>query len=411
MTKGRIPMNDMAVGLEQTEEHAQARRAAEFGMVEHFRSANQAAGIQPRILYLIGQLGVGGYERQLYYLLQALDRQSYRSAVVVWGSAHCSPYVSRITALGIPVYSFSDPVSPLSKLMALRRLVSFLAPEVIHSYSFYTNFPAWWSTRGTRTMAVGSIRNNFVSEIRESGPVLGRLSARWPALQICNSVAAKTAVASAKGLFKPSRLHVVMNGIDIQHFHAQALPAGDPVLLAVGRLSPQKRWDRLLKAIAMVKQRGLRFSVRHAGGGPLRSALEEEANALGVGDLIQFLGIRQDMPALFANSTFLVHTAEEEGCPNVIMEAMACGRAVVATDAGHSPQLVEDGKTGYIVERGDGQALGARIGALVANRELAMQMGQAGREKAVREFGIQQLLADTLRAYQDAGWKGYHGLQ
>jgi glycosyltransferase involved in cell wall biosynthesis len=406
-----MPMNDMAVGLEQAGRHSEVRRAADFGMMEHFHSPNQAAGNQPRILYLIGQLGVGGYERQLYYLLQALDRQSYRSAVVVWGSARSSPYVSRITALGIPVYTCSDHVSPLSKLVALRRLVRSLSPELIHSYSFYTNFPAWWSTRGTKTMAVGSIRNNFVSEIRESGPVLGRLSARWPTLQICNSVAAKAAVASAKGPYKPSRLHVVMNGLDMQHFQAQALPPGDPVLLAVGRLSAQKRWDRLLKAMALVKQRGLRFSVRHAGEGPLRSVLEAEAKALGVGDLIQFLGIRQDMPALFASSTFLVHTAEEEGCPNVIMEAMACGRAVVATDAGHSPQLVEDGKTGFIVERGDGQALGARIAALVANRELAMQMGQSGREKAAREFGIQQLLDDTLRAYQDAGWKGYHGLQ
>ena len=78
--------------------------------------------------------------------------------------------------------------------------------------------------------------------------------------------------------------------------------------------------------------------MRHAGEGPLLPELAAQARDLGVDRLINFLGVRHDIAELLAGSTFLIHTADEEGCPNVVMEAMACGRAVVATDAGDVPR-------------------------------------------------------------------------
>ena len=360
---------------------------------------------RPRLLYLVGQLGVGGYERQLYYLLRALDRERYQPAVAVWGATDMSSYASQIQALGVPLYKFHADLAPQGKIVAFRRLVARLAPELLHSYSFFTNFAAWWAARGTATIPVGSIRNNFVSEIREAGTILGRLSARWPSIQICNSQAAKKAAENAAGIFKPSRVHLIPNALDIHEFKDVAPLPHHPVLLAVGRLHVQKRWDRLVNAVASARQRKLTFSVRHAGDGMLRAALEEQAKRLGVDHLIEFLGIRPNVPELLAESTFLVHTADEEGCPNVLMEAMACGRAVVATDAGHSPVLVEDGKTGFIVTRGDDAALADRIATLIQNRDLAADMGQAGRAKAVREFGLPRLVDRTFDAYCQAGWK------
>ena len=134
-----------------------------------------------RLLYLVGQLGLGGYERQLYYLLQAMDRERFRPAVAVWNSAHWDIYASQIRALGVPLFSFPASCSRAAKLTILRRLVRDLAPELLHSYSFYTNFAAWWGTLGSRAIPLGSIRNNFFSERENAGRVLGRLSARWPA--------------------------------------------------------------------------------------------------------------------------------------------------------------------------------------------------------------------------------------
>jgi glycosyltransferase involved in cell wall biosynthesis len=185
---------------------------------------------------------------------------------------------------------------------------------------------------------------------------------------------------------------------------ATLIPA-TPLLLAVGRLSPEKRWDRLIEVVASVRGKGLAFSVRHAGQGPLLEELQVQAKSLGVDALIQFLGPREDISALLAESSFLIHTADEEGCPNVVMEAMACGRAVLATDSGDIPLLVDDGKTGFVVRRGDNKALVDRLVELVTNPDLCMAMGRNGRMKAEREFDLNPLVTRTLDAYKAAGWK------
>jgi glycosyltransferase involved in cell wall biosynthesis len=87
------------------------------------------------------------------------------------------------------------------------------------------------------------------------------------------------------------------------------------------------------------------------------------------------------------------------------MEAMACGRAVVATDAGDVPCLIEDGKTGFVVPRGDEAALLARIITLMTDHDLCRRMGEAGRVKAERQFGLDRLVSETLAAYRAMGWK------
>ena len=205
-----------------------------------------------RLLYLVGQLGPGGAERELLYLLQSLDRDRYRPEVVVWNFREDDMHVAMLRALNICLHSFPDLQSKISKLRALRQLVRHLKPEVLHSYSFYTNFAAWWATLGSATIPIGPIRNDFMSERRDSGRILGRLSARWPAAQICNSLAAEKIVEDFVGLFKPAQLCTVLNGLDMNRFKPNPTLPLKPTLLAVGRLHPQKRWDRLIKAMASV---------------------------------------------------------------------------------------------------------------------------------------------------------------
>jgi glycosyltransferase involved in cell wall biosynthesis len=218
-------------------------------------------------------------------------------------------------------------------------------------------------------------------------------------------VAAKELVGKCMAPFKPALLYLVRNRLDVHRFSAAPSLPSMPMLLAVGRLYPEKRWDRLIKVIALVRDRGLAFSVRHVGGGPLLEELQTQAKLVGVDARIQFLGPRRDVPALLADSSFLVHTADEEGCPNVVMEAMACGRAVLATDSGDIPLLVEDGKTGFVVGRGDDKALADRLVELVTNPDLCMAMGRNGRKKAEREFDLHSLVTGTLDVYRAAGWR------
>src|SRR6266404_6688011 len=95
-----------------------------------------------RLLYVVGQLGPGGLERQLYLLLQTVDRERYQPEVVVWNYHEDDTYVEPLRTLNIPLHFFPPCYSRYAKLKTFRQLVSQLQPEVIHSYTFYTNFAA-----------------------------------------------------------------------------------------------------------------------------------------------------------------------------------------------------------------------------------------------------------------------------
>src|SRR5438093_258695 len=98
------------------------------------------------LLYLIGELHTGGSERQLCYLLRKMDRERYKPAVAVWNYSDNDIHVPLIRALDVPLYSLPRRRSRVAKLAALRSLVRELEPEVVHSWSFYTNFAAYWAT-------------------------------------------------------------------------------------------------------------------------------------------------------------------------------------------------------------------------------------------------------------------------
>ncbi len=356
-----------------------------------------------RILYLVGQLGLGGLERQLLYLIESMDRRRYKPVVAVWGNSPNDHYAPLIRALDIPVIALGTKSTRLAKLQTLRNLVSDLRPEVIHSYSFYTNIAAWLAARGTTAIPIGSVRNTYTLDRRGAGEVFGRLCGRWPSGQIYNSFNAEREARQSSTISKPRRIYVVTNGIDLDRFSTKPHPE-QGYILALGSMYEKKRWDRLIHAVAHLSGKGLELEVRHAGSGPLREELEALARNFDVGHQFQFLGARNDIPDLLADAAFLVHTSEYEGCPNVIMEAMACGRAVVATDAGDTPYLIDDGKTGFVVPKEDGVALADRIAALLKDRELCRRMGDAGRIKAEQAFGMDRLRSQTFEVYRAEGW-------
>jgi L-malate glycosyltransferase len=357
-----------------------------------------------RLLYLVGQLSVGGLEHQLFYLIRSIDRRRYKPVIAVWGDSPDNHYAKEIRSLDVPVVALGRNPTRCKKLKALRSLVSSLRPEVIHSYTFYTNIAAWWAARCAGTIPIGSVRNNFILDRRETGKVLGRLCGRWPSGQIFNSSTAEQNAKRSSTIFRARRIYVIRNGVDLDRFsprwHRQS-----QYILAVGSMYPRKRWDRLLRAVALLASNGDCPKVMLAGAGPMREELEAMTRNLHVEHLVRFLGVRHDIPTLLADAAFLVHTAEDEGCPNVIMEAMACGRAAVATDAGDVSHLIDNNKTGFVVPREDETELASRMATLLKDPELCRRMGEAGRMKAERAFGIERLRSETFAAYRAEGWE------
>jgi len=360
-----------------------------------------------RLLYLIGQLGAGGSERQLFYLLKAMNRERYAPAVAVWNLSEFDSYLSQIRALDIPLFALANGCSKLKKLQTLRRLVKEAKAEVVHSYTSFTNFAAWCTTVGTKAVPVGSVRSDFISARKDNGLLLGRLSYRWPRSQVFNNLAAANAAGSSRSIFVPRQRFVVRNGLDLELFRFTSPSASTKArIVGIGSLLPAKRWDRLLVAARELKSKGLDFSMRLVGDGPLRASLQQQVCDLRLNDRVELTGHAVDVATLLSDATFLVHTSDSEGLPNAVMEAMACGRAVVATSVGDVPTVVEAGLTGFLVARGDDACLVERMATLIIDRNLCQRMGEAGRAKAEREFGLDRLVTETLAAYRAAGWKG-----
>jgi len=195
----------------------------------------------------------------------------------------------------------------------------------------------------------------------------------------------------------------VPNALDVTQF---SLPTADGYpfhIVGIGSLYRVKRWDRLLRLASELKGRGYSFFVTVAGEGPLRDQLVAQARSLGVGHLVQFPGYVEDIAGLLARATLVVHTSESEGCPNALMEAMAAGRAVVATDVGDVRNLIEDGESGFVVENTEVSGLVDRVSKLLSDSRLRTSMGHRARQKAEACFGVDRLADDMLAAYRLAG--------
>jgi glycosyltransferase involved in cell wall biosynthesis len=139
------------------------------------------------------------------------------------------------------------------------------------------------------------------------------------------------------------------------------------------------------------------------GDGSLRQRLELQADKLGIGEQVNFAGWRSDVPQLMAAMDVFVMPSLFEGGPTTVLEAMAMGKPVVATRVGMVPEVVDDGRTGLVVDPGNARALADAVSLLLADDELRTSLGKRAREHAVHHFSIdlmvERYLAVFARAY------------
>ncbi len=170
---------------------------------------------------------------------------------------------------------------------------------------------------------------------------------------------------------------------------------GDLLVLAAGRLHEQKRFDLLLEAFARAREKVPAARLVVVGTGSLRADLERRARELGVADRTQFAGFRADMPAVFAAADLFALSSDDEGLPMVVLEAMAAGLPVVATEVGSVRDLVEDGETGIVVERRNPGSMGDGIASLLADEATRRRMGAAGRARVRERYRLDRCVEET----------------
>ena len=179
-------------------------------------------------------------------------------------------------------------------------------------------------------------------------------------------------------------------------------PAHAPVTLFAGKLSREKRVDRLLRAFARAAAEAAHAHLWIAGDGPLAGELRRYADGLDGSSRVRFLGARDDVGDLLAASDVVALASDTEGVPTILREAACAGRPVVATRAGGSEETVADGASGILVDRDDEAGFAAALVVLANDPAMRLRMGEAAAD-LFRSAGlsIEQIAGAYLELYRD----------
>jgi len=372
-----------------------------------------------RVLFLIPSLVAHGAERQLYELVRHMDQERFELHVAVFygpGETEDGDLWAELTAVpDVAVHWLRKRRGPLGYLTAMPRLlalISWLEPALVHGY-MDGNLPvllagkllrrrvAWGIRRTSRDLSKLDRLSRFLLE------VLLRL-APFTDLIIFNSEAGRSHHI-AMGM-TGTRLEVVANGFDVGRFQpepgrgarlraAWGIPAEAPLIGLVGRLNPVKDHPTFLRAAASLAGQWpeARFVCVGGGPAPYRARLVALAGELGLGpDRLLMPGACPDMPAVYSALTALVLASTDEGFPNVLGEAMACGVPCVTTRVGDAAILV--GPWGRVVAPGDAPGIAAALAGLLREAPAARAARAEGcRGHISANFSVEALARNTER--------------
>jgi glycosyltransferase involved in cell wall biosynthesis len=208
---------------------------------------------------------------------------------------------------------------------------------------------------------------------------------------------------------------VIYNGISLAKFsnendgasarsqlrHEIGVREDDLLLLQVARLDALKDHLTAVRTLQRVTQLRRNVKLVLAGEGPELEAISAEVRKLSLQPFVRFLGLRNDVPRLMRAADMLLLTSISEGIPLTVIEAMAAGLPVVATRVGGLPEIVEEGRTGWLAPAGDDEELATAVLRLADNRSLQLEMGAAGRRRAEAMFSDEQMNAAYGRLYEE----------
>lgn len=370
-----------------------------------------------RIVTVLTSLGMGGAEKLALAVAERMARRGHDVALLAlmprlpeqW------PTTLPITYLDIR----KNPASIAAGFQRGRRFLRAFRPDVVHSHSFHANILARLLTIGgsgvPRAAVISSVHN--VYEGGRMRMLAYRLTDRWSLRTVAISQAAVERFVRLKAI-PEHKCSVRALGIDTEVFAPDARrraatrnrmgPAATGtdstfVWLCAGRIAPAKDYPNLLRAFAKVEEQRSDTRLWIAGGGSdaAREELESLANDLGIREKVFFLGLQRDMPALLDAADGFVLASAWEGLPQVIVEAMAMEKPVVATDVGGVRELLSDRRT--LVPAKDPDALAAAmVATMQRSRDEAAREGEAARERMLREFSV-DATADWWEEIYDQG--------
>jgi len=360
----------------------------------------------PQTLLILSNHGeiVGGGEISLLTLLEAMDRSCWSPIVVVPSEGEVA---SRCRALELPTHVIPMPSlrrpgrAMLRSVSSIRRLARETCAVLLHANGSRAMFYAGLAGRLKGCPVIWHVR------VANRDRFLDSVLARLASAVIANSKAVGWRFSRALG----DKVRCIYNGVNLAQFVPRQAPArlrtslglpdGAAVVASVGRFVPYKGFGVLLEAAGMVRASRSDVHWLLVGDGELRGALERQCRALGLEAQVHFTGWREDVPDILAVCDVFILPSMAEHFGRVIIEAMAMGKAVVATDAGGVPEIVIPGETGLLVPPGDATAMAQAVTALLEDPSRCSRFGAAGRGRVETKFSLARHVAAIEALYAE----------
>jgi glycosyltransferase involved in cell wall biosynthesis len=352
-----------------------------------------------RVALVVGTLQRAGVERQVVLLSEALGVHHIESSVaaIQFGG----PYVDDLRVAGVPVFlgRIGNRFRPLTIAKGIYQYARWLRttrPDVVHAFLFhpYVLTSALMPVVGRPALVLG--KRNLAAGKPQWMLRLDRFANRRARVIVCNARAVVDDVIRIEKA-PPERCRLIHNGVGENYFVDRSPHAGPVRIICVANLTPVKNHQLLIAAAEQLAARGISFELILVGEGPLVTQLRAQAATSGA--TITFLGGRDDVPALLASADIAALASNAEGFSNAIVEAMAAGLPVVATDVGGNGEALGD--CGVLVPRGALQPLVDALEALIRDPERRAELGRRARERAHNEFGVSAMVRAHVELYRE----------
>ena len=374
-----------------------------------------AAAQRPLVMHVLYSFDVGGLENGVVNLINHMPPERFRHVVVAL--AQCAPdFCQRVQRADVEFISLHKlPGHGIKLYPRFYRLCRQLRPAIVHTRNLAAlefTVPAGLAgvparvhgEHGWDSSDPGGTQRKYQLLRRAYSPFVNRYVALSG--QIESYLTERVGIAA-------SRVERICNGVDTLRFQpasTRQAVAGSPfyesdvvVVGTVGRLQTVKDQLNLVRAVAIARaqgEAGARLRLVIAGDGPQRAEVEAEVAASGIGDITWLAGARSDVPEVMRALDIFALPSQAEGISNTILEAMASGLPVVATDVGGNAELVAAGETGALVPAQDPHAMAQALLRYTADAALRQSHGTAGRQRVERSFSIDNMVERYTRLYQ-----------
>lgn len=389
-----------------------AHLAPSIGTAPATGSSAHASPREPvHVVFSIDTMSVGGTEMNALRTAERLDRTKFKLTVVTLRGE--GPLADRYAKLGVPVRRF--PIHSLYSPATVRqsvRLARFLEQErvsIVHCHDQYSNFFSVASARLARVPVVLSSKRWLHSTLTYR--VANGIGFRLSTCVLANSPAVASSLEHDDCLAR-NRIAVVPNFVEDAAFSPPSdaqrldwrrelqLDDSAKVVGIVASLLPIKDHGTLLRATAILHQKWPELRVVIVGAGPELSSLQALASSLGVSSVVRFAGLRPQTPSFHHLFDVSVLCSISEGFPNSLVEAMAAGRPIVATDVGGVRDAVRDDENGLLVPPRNPEALAGAIDAMLSDPQRARRLGTQGLSRSRDEFSAGVVVASLENLYE-----------